>query len=248
VSLGGVKLHGFEIPERLPFGGSQQLTVHKLPGGQRIIQPIGRDERDIEWSGTFTGSMLGSSAMERANLFLVMMRSAKPIPLVCGSMRYTVIIKTFEPDFTRQGLVIPYRIVCVVQLAKNRKPKPSLLSGLISSVSDALGLPGLPAAATSVLGVVQKALPIAGTLYYGTQGAKSAAGAVGAAHTSLASQQAAANLNAKQVAVSASAASGPTLGIQAILAAGKAAQALSTTVAANAYVTVANKNLSNLST
>jgi hypothetical protein len=35
--LGGMEFDDFEIPGRMLFGGAQQLAVHKLIGGVRVI-------------------------------------------------------------------------------------------------------------------------------------------------------------------------------------------------------------------
>ena len=55
VTLGGVVLDGFMAPERMNWGGTQQLTVHKFPGGKRQIDAMGRDDDDIRLSGKLIG-------------------------------------------------------------------------------------------------------------------------------------------------------------------------------------------------
>jgi hypothetical protein len=53
LTLGDFTFARYEIPERIPFGGDQQLNVHKLVGGVRVIDALGADPMPIEWSGFF---------------------------------------------------------------------------------------------------------------------------------------------------------------------------------------------------
>src|SRR5690242_17085448 len=62
--LGPVAFSDFEVPERIRFGGAQRLTVHKLPGGARVIDALGPDDTELGWSGIFAGP----DATERALL------------------------------------------------------------------------------------------------------------------------------------------------------------------------------------
>jgi hypothetical protein len=55
VTIGGISLSEWEIPERINFGGKQQVTVHKLIGGNRVIDAMGPDPDDVRWSGRFRG-------------------------------------------------------------------------------------------------------------------------------------------------------------------------------------------------
>ena len=56
LTLGGVIFQDFEIPASIKAGGEQKLDVKKFIGGSRIIDALGRDDADIEWSGRFRGS------------------------------------------------------------------------------------------------------------------------------------------------------------------------------------------------
>ena len=55
VTLGGFAFQDFEVPERIPAGGEQMLAIHKLVGGRRVIDAMGRDDAALEWSGYFLG-------------------------------------------------------------------------------------------------------------------------------------------------------------------------------------------------
>jgi len=100
---------GFEVPDSIGFGGTQSLTVHKLPGGSRVVDSMGRDDAPLEWSGIFTGA----SALSRAR-FLDGYRIAGTIrKLTWGTFSYNVVIREFMPKYERDNH-IPYRIVCEV--------------------------------------------------------------------------------------------------------------------------------------
>src|SRR5690348_7393804 len=109
LTLGGVVFQDFEIPESINFGGDQQLVVHKLPGGGRVIDAMGPDDSDIHWSGRFRGS----NAEPRAMLLDYMRRQGSQILLGWSLHRYQVVIREFKADF-RQPYEIPYSISCTV--------------------------------------------------------------------------------------------------------------------------------------
>ena len=46
----------FELPSGINFGGRQRLALHRLPGGSRVIDALGRDDAQISFAGIFTGS------------------------------------------------------------------------------------------------------------------------------------------------------------------------------------------------
>ena len=101
-----------EIPSEIKFGGSQQLAVHKLIGGARVIDAVGRDDRPLEWSGFFMGDYI-SDPITRA-LYLDGLRvSGAPQILSWSAFLYQVIVKEFEANYQRR-YQIPYRITCEV--------------------------------------------------------------------------------------------------------------------------------------
>lgn len=109
VTLGDITFAGTEVPDRIPFGGDQALTIHKLIGGKRVVDAMGQDDMPMEWSGYF----LGPTAMDRA-LYLDTQRSlGQSLMLTWDRLRYLVVIRHFEGSYefpTR----IPYRITCEV--------------------------------------------------------------------------------------------------------------------------------------
>lgn len=109
VTLGPILFQFFEVPEHIPFGGAQKLTVHKLPGGERIIDAMGRDDAEIAWEGTFSGPY----AMDRARQMDALRTAGEPLPLYWGGQYYTVLIATLELDY-KYGHWVPYKITCTV--------------------------------------------------------------------------------------------------------------------------------------
>lgn len=107
--LGPVAFGGFEIPERINFGGAQRLAVHRLPGGARVIDAMGRDDAEIAWSGFFAGP---DGAM-RARLLDMLRTTGAVLPLTWDSFLYSVVIARFDAQFAAPWW-IPYRITCTV--------------------------------------------------------------------------------------------------------------------------------------
>jgi hypothetical protein len=116
--LGSVVFTAFEIPERINFGGTQKMTVHTLPGGERVIDVMGREEDAPTWSGIF----LGNGAMDRAKQIDVIRAAGNVQQLSWGTLSYSVVVKSFQPDY-KFAYHIPYKIVCEV-LRDNATPIP----------------------------------------------------------------------------------------------------------------------------
>lgn len=99
----------FEVPENIQFGGDQLLAEHKLVGGKRVIDAMGRDDTDLHWSGLF----LGANASERARYLNYLRIAGNPLTLTWGGLAYKVVIRTVLCDY-RRSYEIPYSIVCCV--------------------------------------------------------------------------------------------------------------------------------------
>lgn len=109
IVLGDVALSGFEIPAQIPFGGDQALKVHKLLGGARVVDALGRDDIEIAWTGRFQGA----DAEGRAQLLDQMRQAGQPVSLTWGEQSYTVVIAKFTVDWQR-FYQQPYSISCVI--------------------------------------------------------------------------------------------------------------------------------------
>lgn len=109
--LGPFEFQDFELPATISWGGRQALTVHRLPGGVRVIDVMGRDNAPISWSGIFTGD----DATLRAHALDLMRAQGLAWPLVWNNFFYSVIISGFAAEYQRSNWV-PYRITCTVVL------------------------------------------------------------------------------------------------------------------------------------
>jgi hypothetical protein len=109
LTLGDFEFARFEIPEQIPFGGEQRLTVHELVGGVRVIDAMGATSMPIEWSGFF----VGDTALERALYIDGLRKAGQPLMLSWDSLAFNVVIKSFHCEFKR-FYRLPYRITCEV--------------------------------------------------------------------------------------------------------------------------------------
>lgn len=114
--LAGIPLSDFQIPERMPWGGSHQFTIHKLPGGRRVFDAMGPDNAPITWSGLF----FGPKAVSIARVFDVIRQNGSAVTLQWGPFNFQVVVKSFKPVF-EQVWQIPYQITCEV-VADNSAP------------------------------------------------------------------------------------------------------------------------------
>ena len=138
VLLGPILLQGFEIPQQITWGGRQKLAIHTLPGGDRVIDSLGRDDIDISWSGVFSGP----TASSRARTVDRMRADGATWPLTWSTFFYSVVIKSFAVDYTRANW-LPYQISCTVlrdETARFTAAEPPLTAQVLGDVSAANGL------------------------------------------------------------------------------------------------------------
>ena len=155
LTLGGVEFGDFEVPGNVAFGGAQQIAVHNLIGGVRVIDAMGRADAAVRWSGVFSGASAGA----RARMLDAMRAGGSQLNLSWDAFSYNVVIGNLTLDF-RNPWWIPYKISCeVVQdLAQNvpalsLKLADSILDDLTSAsafvdVSGAIAATSLPDALT----------------------------------------------------------------------------------------------------
>ena len=239
VTLGSVGFQGLEVPAAMPWGGDQKLVIHELTGGGRVVDVLGAQESDIDWSGYFTGP----SAVARARQVDVMRVAGKKVRLTWADFSRMVVIKTFRPDYSRSGTLVSYRIICVVVPGITLSAsKPTLLGQLGSDLSSALDLPALLPAATQAVSLAQAALPIGSLLTGGSPAFIALSGVVGTAQGAVST---AASLADTQLAGVASAAPTGSVfgGAAGLLAASAAQDALASATQALGYVGRAAKNL-----
>lgn len=230
VVLGDFSFAGFEVPEQITFGTHQQMTVHKLPGGERVIDLMGPDPIDISWSGT----IIDGRPYERAKQLNQMAADGDPLPLIWGPFFYTVFIREFSGD-TRYSQV-PYRVSCTIlkdEGASSAGDDPDVTSSVNDDITQALGVS--PAAMSAVLTKAQQAVAIAGPLIPGSTAAFTALNALTTAQTSLTAFQGISNLNLSSISLTSAA------GIQS---AATQAQGLAGSLYSGAYLGRAIRNLS----
>ena len=249
ITIGGVGLTEMEVPDKLTWGGTQMLAVHKLIGGQRVIDAMGQDDRTLDWGGL----MRGSSAVQRARQLDALRVSGARQVLTWADFTYTVVVQSFEADYTRQGYRVPYRISCIIIPQPPVPVKPSLLQSLGSDLSSALGIDGLSASLGGYVSLAQAALPVAAVLTGGGSAYIGISSAVGAASGAMSLASTAAGA---QVGTQATAAGllghlvGGTdalSGIAALQSMGASTAQLATTTIANSYLGRAVANLAGAS-
>jgi hypothetical protein len=107
--LGGFIFTDYAIPEKVPQGGEHNLVVHKLIGGQRVVDAMGPDDSDISWHGRFQGPAALGNTLALDGL----RKAGTQVPLIVDSQFYTVAVQKFEWDYERFYQIL-YRITCLV--------------------------------------------------------------------------------------------------------------------------------------
>ncbi len=161
--LGQVAFEDFEVPSGITFGGAQQLAVHRLVGGSRVIDALGRDDAQITFSGIFSGA----DATWRARTLDDLRATGTALPLTWDVFFYTVIISRFQADY-RNGWWIPYRIGCTVLRDEAAALMPTAIS-LTNLLMDDVGIAGNLAAGAAIdLSHVQTACSVPGASMRGS--------------------------------------------------------------------------------
>lgn len=112
--LGAFEFQENEIPASINFGGSQNLAIHQLIGGGRIVDSMGNNDHDISWSGLFFNNVTtGLSAIDRAREVNTLRTLGLELELVFYDLIYLVKIKEFRPSFER-FYQVPYSITLQV--------------------------------------------------------------------------------------------------------------------------------------
>jgi hypothetical protein len=159
VNLGGISFDGMSSPEGMPFGGSQMMQVHKLPGGGRVVDVFGRDDRDIEWSGMWSGP----NAVGNARAIDAIRIAGKQVSLTWDDFSLNVVVREFHPEYTRGGGIVRYHIAVVV--ASLPPPSaPSLLAGVKADLAAVAGFVGQVQTVVSDVSAITTALGSGGSL------------------------------------------------------------------------------------
>ena len=141
LTLGGLDLDGFEVPASVRFGGAQRAAVHRLLGGRRVIDAMGRDDGALSWSGILSGVDAG----DRARTLDAMRVAGGVLALAWDAFCYNVVIAQLDMDYCNPWW-IRYKIECTVlsDLAQSAAAySPDAAGSVLSDLAAASGLLGL---------------------------------------------------------------------------------------------------------
>jgi hypothetical protein len=108
--LGGLSFTDFSVPDLIPGGGHQAMVVHKLPGGNRVIDTLGRDDNDIVWRGQF----FEAAALNKCVQLDAMRMAGKLLTLTYAGQSRQVVISQFIYSIRRFPMWVEYAITCTV--------------------------------------------------------------------------------------------------------------------------------------
>lgn len=177
VQLGNVTFSGMEVPEKIRWGGRQDVVNQRLPGGVNNFNVMGIDYPPISWSGIFEGS----SALSRSRQLYSMLAAANLISLTWNDRNYTVMLAEFHADDTKQ-IWIPYTLTCLVlrdETLSAAPGSPSLLAQVQTNIANALGV--TPAALAQTVGTAIQVAQTAATVVNAVAPGSAAALALGTA-------------------------------------------------------------------
>ena len=110
LTLGGFVFTDFSVPDLLPAGGHQAMVVHKLPGGNRVIDTLGRDDNDIIWRGQF----FEQNALNKVIQLDAMRMAGQALTLTFAGQSRQVVISQFIYSIRRFPMWVEYAITCTV--------------------------------------------------------------------------------------------------------------------------------------
>ncbi len=180
VSIGNILFEGWEVPERVCWGGGQRMTVHKLVGGSRFIDTMGPDNSDVAWSGRF----LSPDAAFRADQLDLLRKSGSQVDVIFAGRYYSAVISQFSAEQLTQFHICYH--ICITILADESAIGPPVDPPPIVLVASDLGFvvgfglvaPELLIAQASAALVVPLLAPLA-ILEVGAAATAAIAGAVG---------------------------------------------------------------------
>lgn len=216
VQLGSVSFADIEVPEKISWGGKQDIVKQKLPGGQVVLNSMGIEFPPITWSGIFDGF----SALDRSRELYTMMNASAIVALSWNDRSYKVLVSDYEAEDTKTNW-IPYKVTCIVlsdETLSTTTTSTSLLSTVTSDIASAIGV--TPAQLTSTVGtalkVAQTAAKVVGAVTSGSSAFLGLSTAVGAVTGGVSVAMSAANVSMSSLTSAASSAG------SSILAAGSA--------------------------
>jgi hypothetical protein len=240
--LGPVVFQDFEATAGIRFGGEQRLAVHKLLGGNRIIDALGRDDSEIVLSGVFSGgdATLRARTLDELRVF------GTVLPLTWDVFYFSVVIRNFEVDY-RNPFWVPYRLCCTVL----RDEAGAIIDTALSLATSVLADVG--AAAAQGLGGVdltaaQSAIAAPGAITLGTSAYSGAVSSLGSAQSQIATGLASTGLLLDSASTVLRTTNDPVTGTASLQSATSAAGRLGALSSMRGYVGRAVANLDHAST
>jgi hypothetical protein len=130
LQLGPIQFDAFSTPDVMTAGGRQAMTVHKLPGGARVIDLLGPDPTDIIWRGQF----FNNNAMAMALQLDALCKQGNVLPLRFAGTHLNVVIAAFLYSVRRFPLWVDYAITCTVVTAPpSTSPAASVIDNQVGS-------------------------------------------------------------------------------------------------------------------
>lgn len=158
--VGGTEFTGLEVPESLTVGGKQQVVVHKLVGGRRVVDVLGVDYDNLTWSGWMAGPTAGArtTALEK------MRDTGATLTFNMDGYYFSVVVADFKSRF--EHLYRRYYTIDLVVVARLDAPvTPNALTGTLDSLinsdlAQSIGLTDLinSDAVTSAIDTVKSAV------------------------------------------------------------------------------------------
>ncbi|VVQ19890.1 hypothetical protein [Pseudomonas fluorescens] len=138
--VGDVEFAGLEVPESVSIGAKQKLVVHKLVGGKRVVDVLGLDYKNIQWSGWITGATAGDRVTELETL----RDAGQPLNFNMDGYYFSVLIEDFDARFEhayRRYYSIDLLVVSRLDAPITENALAGTLDALINSdVGESLGL------------------------------------------------------------------------------------------------------------
>ncbi len=109
ITLDGIAFHWTANPEQVKFGLKEQIVIHKMIGGARILDMLGDDPEDITWSAFF----LGPNAVDLAQQLYALQQTKTLLNLTFGLYNATVVISQLDLVY-KKAFWVDYSITCIV--------------------------------------------------------------------------------------------------------------------------------------
>jgi len=99
--LGPFVFDDWSTPDHLPFGGRQQVIIHRMPGGSRVVDCMGPDDHER----IIVGKLYGSDAINQALMLDALRSSGSELPYSNGVEARTVVIAEFSPRMIKVNYI-----------------------------------------------------------------------------------------------------------------------------------------------